>query len=182
MMAFLILLTVSLIAAVSFISFGVQVKDKPGPVGFQNETAASPVRDRGELTAAEGLRSVQAMPSLLIVDDQKALRNMLAEWFSSLGWDVAEAADGQAALHYAEQKRLDYILLDLSMPGMNGLETLKRLHGQGTRAGVVLMTAFAEPEQIGCARQLGVLHIVQKPFDVKELHSLFMSEQEKKML
>ena len=80
------------------------------------ETALPPARDR-----------MDAQPTILLVDDEANMRHMLAALLAKHGYIVAQAADGTAALEMITEQDFDYVLSDVRMPGMDGLELLKRI-------------------------------------------------------
>ncbi|MDZ4095105.1 MAG: response regulator, partial [Paracoccaceae bacterium] len=88
--------------------------------------------------------------SVLVVDDVATNRMVAAAYLQSLGVRVSEAASGQAALSALKQALPDLVLLDMNMPGLDGLETLRRIRdltGPTTRLPVIAMTADAMEEQ-----------------------------------
>ncbi|WP_066634075.1 response regulator [Desulfolucanica intricata] len=109
---------------------------------------------------------------LMIVDDQAGVRRLLYEVFCDEGYRVDLAASGPEALKKAAQLRPEIILLDMKMPGMNGLETLKELKKVACEATVVMMTAYSELDFVMQARELGVKHYINKPFDIDDIRSL----------
>lgn len=110
--------------------------------------------------------------SLLIVDDQQGVRRLLYEAFSDEGYRVRMAAGGQEALLMASQEMPDLILLDIKMPVMNGLETLRELRKVNPDIPVLMMTAYGELEVVEGAKKLGVKHYLIKPFDLNEVRLL----------
>lgn len=110
--------------------------------------------------------------SLLIVDDQQGVRRLLYEAFSDEGYRVRMAAGGQEALLMASQEMPDIILLDIKMPVMNGLETLRELRKVNPDIPVLMMTAYGELEVVEGAKKLGVKHYLTKPFDLHEVSLL----------
>ncbi|MHB8918409.1 MAG: response regulator [Desulfocucumaceae bacterium] len=110
--------------------------------------------------------------NLLIVDDQQGVRRLLYEAFSDEGYRVRMAAGGQEALLMASQEMPDIILLDIKMPVMNGLETLRELRKVNPDIPVLMMTAYGELEVVEGAKKLGVKHYLTKPFDLHEVRLL----------
>ncbi len=70
---------------------------------------------------------VAEKPCILVVDDEAAMRESIKDWLMEEGHEVALASDGESAISMAGKRNFDVILLDLKMPGMEGLEALKRL-------------------------------------------------------
>ena len=78
---------------------------------------------------------------ILIVDDEADFRDTLSEQFElSEGFQVTSAATGEEALTLAAAQRVDIIVLDVDMPGINGIETCKRLRAAGIRAPIIMLT------------------------------------------
>ncbi|MDY0322885.1 MAG: response regulator [Candidatus Carbobacillus sp.] len=111
------------------------------------------------------------MRQLLVVDDQAGIRALLKEIFRREGYDVLEAADAEEGLAVISDaaKNIGLILLDVKLPGMNGIDFLRQLHINGLNVPVVLMTAYGEVEQLEEAKQLGVKDFFSKPFDIDEI-------------
>jgi CheY-like chemotaxis protein len=83
------------------------------------------------------------MATILIADDDAAMREALAEAVRNLGHNTLEAASGDAALSVIESKTVNAVLLDLRMPGMDGLEVLRCLHARPLPPDVTVLTAYA---------------------------------------
>lgn len=109
---------------------------------------------------------------LLVVDDQAGVRRFLAEAFSDEGYRVEVACSGREAVTKAHARRPSLVLLDIKMPGMNGLETLEELKKIAPDIPVILMTAYGELDTMKEARKRGVKHYVNKPFDLSEVRCL----------
>jgi CheY-like chemotaxis protein len=83
------------------------------------------------------------MPKILVVEDDDNQRLLYREAFEDEGYEVVEAADGRAALRCIEDAAPDAVVLDIHMPGMDGLHTLERIHDLNRKLPVVLNTAYA---------------------------------------
>lgn len=105
------------------------------------------------------------MPRLLVIDDDPAFRDTLAETLRDLGHHVAEAADGEDGLARFDAARPDLVFLDLRMPGMDGLSVLKRLRGDAAvpPVPVVVLTAFASGANTIDAMRQGAFDHLTKP-------------------
>jgi two-component system, response regulator, stage 0 sporulation protein F len=110
---------------------------------------------------------------VLVVDDQYGIRVLLKEVFSREGFHVYQAANGRVALDIIQQEEPDLILLDMKMPGMDGLELLRhiRQREEATNTKVIMMTAYGELDIVEEATKLGALAHFTKPFDIEELRS-----------
>jgi len=108
---------------------------------------------------------------ILIVDDEASMRESLRDWLLEDGYDVGLAADGKEAIAKAKEKKWEVILLDLKMPGMDGIETLKRLKGEevDTEAEIIMMTAYATVDTAVQAMKTGAFDYIVKPFDPDEV-------------
>jgi two-component system, response regulator, stage 0 sporulation protein F len=106
---------------------------------------------------------------LLIVDDQVGIRILLLEVFATEGYDTFQAANGRAALDIVRNHRPDLVLLDMKIPGMDGLEILKQIKEHDRMIKVIMMTAYGELDMIKEATDLGALMHFTKPFDIDEM-------------
>ncbi|HNX80199.1 MAG TPA: sigma-54 dependent transcriptional regulator, partial [Prolixibacteraceae bacterium] len=112
------------------------------------------------------------MISILIVDDEESVRDSLYNWFLEDGYHVECAEDAKIALSLLESKDFDIILADIKMPGMDGLEMLRRIKALRKEAIVIMMTAFATVDTAVQALKDGAFDYVTKPFDPDDLSHL----------
>jgi DNA-binding NtrC family response regulator len=110
--------------------------------------------------------------SILIVDDEESVRDSLNDWFAEDGYHVKGAENAKRALSILESEDFDIILADLKMPGMDGLEMLKRIKTLKKDAIVIVMTAFATVDTAVKALKDGAYDYVTKPFDPDDLSHL----------
>ena len=110
-----------------------------------------------------------SLREILIVDDQPGIRLLLNEVFKKDGFHTHLAATGLEALKIAQTTALDCVLLDMKIPGMDGLEILKRLKMQQPDLPVIMMTAYIEQNVIDHATALGVTKYFTKPFNIFEM-------------
>ena len=111
------------------------------------------------------------MPTILVVDDHEEIREALAEILEEEGHEVLQAIDGLDALEVVAANEPDVVLLDIAMPGMDGLETLRRLKNQpeSTNLPVIMVTAQGDRQNMVKAVQLGVRDYVTKPWEPGEV-------------
>jgi DNA-binding NtrC family response regulator len=112
------------------------------------------------------------VPTVLIVDDDAALRGALATTLADLGHVPVEAADGEAALAWLARNRADAMLLDLRMPGIDGLEVLRRLRGLSDPPAVAVLTAVPTSDNTIEAMRLGAADHIAKPIGRDALRGL----------
>ncbi|RAP78252.1 response regulator [Paenibacillus montanisoli] len=113
--------------------------------------------------------------SILIVDDQQAIRMLLRELFEQEEVAVHEAGNGTAAIETVRQTPLDFILLDLKMPDMDGIETLRAIRRANRTVQVAMITAFGDSGTLETAKQLGVQSFFTKPFDIEHVKNSVMN-------
>ncbi|MFC3886394.1 response regulator [Bacillus songklensis] len=106
---------------------------------------------------------------ILIVDDQFGIRILLTEVLQKEGYQTFQAANGFQAIDIAKQNAPDLVLLDMKIPGMDGIEILKRLKEHDQSIKVIIMTAYGELDMIQEAKDLGALTHFAKPFDIDEI-------------
>lgn len=109
------------------------------------------------------------MKTLLIVDDQTGIRLLLNEVFSKEGFETRLAANGMEALQSVAEKKPDCVLLDMRMPGLSGVEVLKRIKKQSPDIPVIMMTAYGEIDLTEDAFAHGAERYFTKPFNIYEV-------------
>lgn len=110
--------------------------------------------------------------TVLVVDDEKNIRLTLRESLKAIDLDVDTAVNGEEALDMAAQQTYDLVLLDLKMPGMDGIEVLRRLRELSRTTAVVLLTAHGTVESAVEAMKLGAVDFLQKPFAPQEIRDV----------
>ena len=108
------------------------------------------------------------MPRMLIVDDERDICECLQEFFSMKGFAVVSAFSGEEALTKLKEGTADVILLDILLPGLSGLEVLKRAKEIAPRAKVIMVTALDQVDLREEARKYGAVAYVTKPFDFSQ--------------
>ncbi|MCU4164577.1 sigma-54-dependent transcriptional regulator [Carboxylicivirga caseinilyticus] len=110
--------------------------------------------------------------TILIVDDEASVRDSLYQWFVEDGYQVDSAESAKEALVRLESKDFDIVLADIKMPGMDGLEMLRRIKSLEKNPIVIIMTAFATVDTAVQALKDGAYDYITKPFDPDELSHL----------
>ncbi len=119
---------------------------------------------------------------ILLVDDEKDFLSIMSERMQARGMDVSTAASAKEAIQLAEVESFDAIILDLQMPGMDGLEALKILKAKKPEIQVILLTGHATIEKGVEAMKLGAMDLMEKPADLKTLTEKIKKAQTKKMI
>src|SRR6516165_4112647 len=107
--------------------------------------------------------------SLLIVDDEQMVRDALGKWFQEEGYEVGVAESAQEALKQIARQRWDLALVDIKMPGTDGIELQRRLREVAPALIVVIMTGYASVETAVTALKNGAYDYVTKPFDPDDI-------------
>lgn len=109
---------------------------------------------------------------VLIVDDDESIRRLLSVVLAREGYQTTTAEDGLLAIDAFKAGAPDIVLMDIRMPGLNGIEAMQQMHAIRPGATIILMTAFAELDTAIQAIKLGVFDYVVKPFDLAEINLL----------
>lgn len=108
----------------------------------------------------------------LVVDDDRMLARTLGEILELKGWRVQVATSGVEAVNVAAREDFDVVLMDIKMPGMDGVDAFKAMKASNPDIRVILMTAYTAEDRIGEAQREGVLRVLSKPVDVPSLLQL----------
>lgn len=120
--------------------------------------------------------------SILIVDDEDSVRESLYSWFIEDGYTVQSAENAKIALSKIEMYTFDIILADIKMPGMDGMELLRRVKTINKDALVIIMTAFATVDTAVQALKDGAYDYITKPFDPDDLSHLIRNASQQIIL
>jgi two-component system response regulator PilR (NtrC family) len=120
------------------------------------------------------------MASILVVDDELSMREFLKILFEKDGYQVTIAAEGKTALELAQKQHFDLMISDIRMPGMSGLELLAQLKQLQADIGVIMITAFASPDDAVTAMKHGAFDYITKPFNVEEIKNVVRAVLKKK--
>jgi len=117
-----------------------------------------------------------------IIDDEPVIHDVLAQLLTSEGYEVEISGSGEEALAKFPSQSFDVILLDLLMPGIDGIETLRRIKRIDPQAAVIIITAYGSVESAISAMKIGALDYVQKPFKHDDLLVVLEKALERKRL
>ena len=112
------------------------------------------------------------MTTILIVDDEKSMRDFLKILLVKEGYEVIVAGDGDQALTALDKNHVDLVVSDIRMPGMSGLELLSKIKEESEDIPVIMITAFASPNDAVQAMKDGAYDYISKPFNVDEIKSV----------
>ena len=112
---------------------------------------------------------MQNQHSILVVDDEEALRTVLSSELASEGYQVESASDGDEAISIVQKKQFDLVLLDIKMPKVDGFEVLKFIKKNHPQLRVIMLTAFADLKNAIESKKLGAEDFISKPYDLVDL-------------
>ncbi|MEO0206334.1 MAG: sigma-54 dependent transcriptional regulator [candidate division WOR-3 bacterium] len=107
---------------------------------------------------------------ILIVDDEEIVRDALSEWLDNLGYQITAVEDGFKALEHIELNEWDVILVDLKMPRIDGIETLRKIHKIKPDLPVIIITGHGTVDSAVIAMKEGAADYVMKPFNPEEIN------------
>jgi DNA-binding response OmpR family regulator len=111
------------------------------------------------------------MPAILTVDDSRAVRTIVGKQVKELGFDVLEAEDGQQGLDQLASAQVDLVLLDVTMPNMDGPAMLQKMREGGNQTPVIMLTSESKRSIVSGAMKLGIADYILKPFKPEELRT-----------
>jgi DNA-binding NtrC family response regulator len=120
--------------------------------------------------------------SVLVVDDEFSVRDSLEQWFKKDGYRTGSAQDAREALSKLQESTWDVLLVDIKMPGMDGLELQRRIREIAPEVTVVMITAYASVETAVQALKEGAFDYITKPIDPDELSHLVKRAVEQRRL
>jgi DNA-binding response OmpR family regulator len=109
------------------------------------------------------------MARVMVVDDDVTVREVVVTYLRAAGYDVGEAADGESALADLRDERADLVVLDLMLPGIDGLEVCRRIRAKGDDVPVIMLTALGSETDRVVGLERGADDYVTKPFSPREL-------------
>ena len=118
------------------------------------------------------------MAKILVADDELSMRQFLEILLKKEGHEVFSAADGQEALSRFEAEKFDLLISDIKMPKVGGLDLLRRVKEQRPNQAVIMITAYASPEDAIVAMKAGAYDYLTKPFKLEEIKSVIQNALE----
>jgi len=109
------------------------------------------------------------MATIMVVDDEPMVRNLLSQFLTLRGYRVRGAKDGPDALSQLKQEHPQLVILDLYMPGMNGVDVLRQLRANDYKGAVIALSASQDEELLQQMLELGSVDIMGKPVDLERL-------------
>lgn len=122
------------------------------------------------------------MKSVLVVDDDKSMRDFFCIFLKQEGYKIQCADSGKNALELLERKEFDLVITDIKMPGVNGVDVLKKVNLLNLNSPVIMVTAYASNETAQEAINQGVYDYITKPFNIDEMRIIIRRALEKKRL
>lgn len=115
------------------------------------------------------------MPAILTVDDSRAVRTIVGKQVKELGFEVLEAEDGVQGLEQLAQATVDLVLLDVTMPNMDGPTMLQKMREGGNQTPVIMLTSESKRSIVAGAMKMGISDYILKPFKPEELRQKVLS-------
>lgn len=115
------------------------------------------------------------MPAILTVDDSRAVRTIVGKQVKELGFDVLEAEDGVQGLQVLSESAVDLVLLDVTMPNMDGPTMLQKMREGGNKTPVIMLTSESKRTIVAGAMKQGIADYILKPFKPEELRAKVLS-------
>jgi CheY-like chemotaxis protein len=113
----------------------------------------------------------EANPNVLVVEDDKIMGQMVSDILDDIGFEVTSAPNGMVAFEKLKQQKIDFIVLDILLPELDGFEIYSRLKANPETQDipVMIMSAWADEKNIEKASRMGIKHFLPKPFTEDEL-------------
>ena len=118
------------------------------------------------------------MKNILIVEDEKNVRESLRTWLVELGCQVEVTSDGEEALRQISEKEFDLVILDLRLPGKDGLQVLKEARLKKPQLNGIIITAYPAAATMAEAMQIGAVDFLSKPINLPKLEKLIQEKTE----
>jgi two-component system response regulator PilR (NtrC family) len=127
------------------------------------------------VTSIDRFIQERKMPTILVVDDELSMREFLKILLEKEGYKVSTAPEASSAIDLIRGQKFDLVLSDIKMPGMGGLSLLEKIKEMDSSLPVIMITAFASPENAVIAMKSGAFDYITKPFKVEEIIKIIKS-------
>jgi DNA-binding NtrC family response regulator len=121
-------------------------------------------------------------PRVLLVDDEEKFLEVLSQRLGTRGIDAETSTSGEEALIKIKNKNFDAIVLDVMMPGIGGIETLKRIRAENPEVQIIMLTGRGSVDKAVEAMKEGAIDFLEKPADINTLLNKISEAKEKKIL
>jgi DNA-binding NtrC family response regulator len=120
--------------------------------------------------------------NILVIEDDPKMRKAITTIMRKQGYEVTAAADGETGLNQARENEFDLAIVDLKLPGMDGIEVLKALKSKDKKISVIMITAYATIDSAVDAMKQGAEDYIPKPFNLEEIRLVVGKVMEKQVL
>ena len=117
---------------------------------------------------------------VLVVDDEEVMRNLFIDLLTDKGYEVIAVNNGKEALDKVDAETYDAIFMDVHMPVMNGIDTLKEMKKRNPLINIIMMDSFPN-HLVASAQKEGAITCIHKPFNIKQIYTLLEEIKEKKL-
>ncbi len=110
--------------------------------------------------------------TIMVVDDKRVIRDVLCTYLEHKGYKTVALNNGHGAISYVRKQKPDLVILDLNMPGLDGIETCRRLKKvlpSSSRTGIMVITGNNTPESKSKVIDFGAIDVINKPFDLDDV-------------
>jgi CheY-like chemotaxis protein len=132
--------------------------------------AIAEVDEIGEAAGLAAPEAARGSASVLVIDDDATVRHLIVECLQMLGYEVRQAADGEAGLRLLRERAPDLLMVDFIMPGLNGAEVIERARAMLPDLPLILATGYADAQAGGAVLQHE--RVLQKPFNIEQLAAM----------
>ena len=109
---------------------------------------------------------------VMVVDDEEVIRDVLCTFLEKKGYRTVALPDGQSAISFAAREKPDVVLLDIKMPGLNGVKTCRRLKEMlqsSPSTGIIIITGYGSRSNVEKSFSSGAVDVIKKPFDLDDV-------------
>jgi DNA-binding NtrC family response regulator len=137
---------------------------------------------RSKSSAGHVDRGARKSTKVMVVDDDRYVLDLLSEFLSDEGYDVSTAESGETAIERQESAPVDIALIDFRLPGIDGLETIRRIGRISANTVTIIMTGFPTLDSSIAALRLGASDYIVKPFKLEEVSSSMKKAEDKRRI